>query len=88
MAIIHPLNITENPNNNVTFAPITENEQNIGYVIERDNGYSNELSESDFAVKQKNGEYGTRNGITYGHLVHIKIQTVIILFHIYRQAMR
>ena len=61
------LNITENPNNNVTFAPITENEQNIGYVIERDNGYSNELSESDFAVKQKNGEYGTRNGITYGH---------------------
>ena len=61
------LNITENPNNNVTFAPITENEQNIGYVIERDNGYSNELSESDFTVKQKNGEYGTRNGITYGH---------------------
>lgn len=61
------LNITENPNNNVTFAPITENGQNIGYVIERDNGYSNELSESDFAVKQKNGEYGTRNGITYGH---------------------
>ena len=61
------LNITENPNNNVTFAPITENEQNIGYIIERDNGYSNELSESDFAVKQKNGEYGTRNGITYGH---------------------
>lgn len=61
------LNITENLNNNVTFAPITENEQNIGYVIERDNGYSNELSESDFAVKQKNGEYGTRNGITYGH---------------------
>lgn len=31
------------------------------------NGYSNELSESGFAVKQKNGEYGTRNGITYGH---------------------
>lgn len=61
------LNITENPNNNITFAPITENEQNIGYVIERDNGYSNELSESDFTVKQKNGEYGTRNGITYGH---------------------
>lgn len=61
------LNITENPNNNVTFAPITENEQNIGYIIERDNGYSNELSESDFTVKQKNGEYGTRNGITYGH---------------------
>lgn len=61
------LNITENPNNNVTFAPITENGQNIGYIIERDNGYSNELSESDFAVKQKNGEYGTRNGITYGH---------------------
>lgn len=61
------LNITENPNNNVTFAPITENGQNIGYVIERDNGYSNELSESDFTVKQKNGEYGTRNGITYGH---------------------
>lgn len=61
------LNITENPSNNVTFAPITENEQNIGYVIERDNGYSNELSESDFTVKQKNGEYGTRNGITYGH---------------------
>lgn len=61
------LNITENPNNNVTFAPITENEQNIGYIIERDNGYSNELSENDFAVKQKNGEYGTRNGITYGH---------------------
>lgn len=55
------LNITENPNNNITFAPITENEQNIGYVIERDNGYSNELSESDFTVKQKNGEYGTRN---------------------------
>ena len=61
------LNITENPNNNVTFAPITENEQNIGYIIERDNGYSNELSESDFTVKQKNGEYGTRNGVTYGH---------------------
>ena len=61
------LNITENPNNNITFAPITENEQNIGYVIERDNGCSNELSESDFTVKQKNGEYGTRNGITYGH---------------------
>ena len=61
------LNITENPNNNVTFAPITENEQNIGYIIERDDGYSDELSESDFTVKQKNGEYGTRNGITYGH---------------------
>ena len=61
------LNITENPNNNVTFAPITENEQNIGYIIERDDGYSDEISESDFTVKQKNGEYGTRNGITYGH---------------------
>ena len=61
------LNISENPNNNVTFAPITENEQNIGYIIERDDGYSDELSESDFTVKQKSGEYGTRNGITYGH---------------------
>ena len=61
------LNISENANNNIKFAPITENEQNIGYIIERDNGYSNELSESDFAVKQKNGEYGTKNGITYGH---------------------
>ena len=82
------MNITENPNNNVTFAPITENEQNIGYVIERDNGYSNELSESDFTVKQKNGEYGTRNGITYGHFGTHQNSNGNNIFRIYRQAMR
>lgn len=47
------------------------------------NGYSNELSESDFAVKQKNGEYGTRNGITYGHFgMHTNSKGGIIITYL------
>ena len=61
------LNITENPNNNVTFALVSENGQNVGYVIEQGIDYTNQLSETSFAVKQKNGEYETKQGVTYGH---------------------
>ena len=47
------------------------------------NGYSNELSESDFAVKEKNGEYGTRNGITYGHFgMHTNSKGGIIITYL------
>lgn len=47
------------------------------------NGYSNELSESDFTVKQKNGEYGTRNGITYGHFgMHTNSKGGIIITYL------
>lgn len=60
------LNITENANNNIKFAPVSENGQNVGYVIEQGVDYTNQLSETSFAVKQKNGEYETKQGVTYG----------------------
>lgn len=61
------LNISENANNNIKFAPVSENGQNVGYVIEQGIDYTNQLSETSFAVKQKNGEYETKQGVTYGH---------------------
>ena len=61
------LNISENTNNNIKFAPVSENGQNVGYVIEQGIDYTNQLSETSFAVKQKNGEYETKQGVTYGH---------------------
>ena len=60
------LNISENANNNIKFAPVSENGQNVGYVIEQGIDYTNQLSETSFAVKQKNGEYETKQGVTYG----------------------
>jgi|GEM_PF-480339 len=60
------LNISENANNNIKFAPVSENGQNVGYVIEQGIDYTNQLSEMSFAVKQKNGEYETKQGVTYG----------------------
>lgn len=60
------LNISENANNNIKFAPVSENGQNVGYVIEQSIDYTNQLSETSFAVKQKNGEYETKQGVTYG----------------------
>ena len=49
------------------------------------NGYSNELSESGFAVKKtESTEQETELHTVI--LVHIKIQTVIILFRICRRA--
>lgn len=60
------LNISENANNNIKFAPASENGQNVGYVIEQGIDYTNQLSETSFAVKQKNGEYETKQGVTYG----------------------
>lgn len=60
------LDISENANNNIKFAPVSENGQNVGYVIEQGIDYTNQLSETSFAVKQKNGEYETKQGVTYG----------------------
>ena len=60
------LNISEDANNNIKFAPVSENGQNVGYVIEQGIDYTNQLSETSFAVKQKNGEYETKQGVTYG----------------------
>lgn len=60
------LNISENANNNIKLAPVSENGQNVGYVIEQGIDYTNQLSETSFAVKQKNGEYETKQGVTYG----------------------
>lgn len=50
------------------------------------NGYSNELSESDFTVKQKTESTEQETELHTVILVHIKIQTVIILFRICRRA--
>lgn len=60
------LNISENANNNIKFTPVSENGQNVGYVIKQGVDYTNQLSETSFAVKQKNGEYETKQGVTYG----------------------
>lgn len=60
------LNISENANNNIKFTPVSENGQNVGYVIKQGVDYTNQLSETSFAVKQKNGEYEAKQGVTYG----------------------